>query len=203
MTAEASTTHRPRVVGDREAELLQAGLAVLRDVGYDRLTYDAVAAEAKASKATLYRHWPHKRDLVIDVVGLFIGCPAEQDPDTGSLRGDLLAQACAAGGLHDDALLETWGALLPVIHRDVELACRIRERFVEPKLDAARTVLRHAQRRGEIGPDADLETLLSILPALSLHEAMLSGRPPGRERLTQFVDTVVLPACAATVTALS
>ncbi len=51
---EAAVT-RPRVEGDREAEILSATLEVLVDVGYDRLTMDAVAARAKASKATLYR----------------------------------------------------------------------------------------------------------------------------------------------------
>lgn len=190
---------RPRVAGDREAEILTAAIEVLRDTGYDRLTFDAVAAAARASKATLYRRWPHKRDLVIDAVGLFLGCPAEQDPDTGSLRGDLLAQACAVGGLDDAVVVETWAALLPVIQRDDELADGLRERFIGPKMRAARVVFDHAQQRGEVGPGADLETLMTILPALSFHESMLSGKRPGRERIAQLVDTVVLPACAATL----
>ena len=108
-TAHAS---RPRVAGDREQELLAAAIDVLREVGYDRLTFDAVAAAARASKATLYRKWPHKQELVIDALALFMGCPAEEDPDTGSLRGDLIAQACAVGGLDDEAVMQTWSALL-------------------------------------------------------------------------------------------
>lgn len=194
-----SAVTRPRVVGERETQILRAAIEVLRDVGYDRLTFDAVASSARASKATLYRRWPNKRDLVLDAVGLFIGCPADRDPDTGSLRGDLIGQACADGGLDDAVVIETWAALLPVIHRDAELAAELHTRFIAPKTDAARAVLRNAQQRGELGPDADLETLLSILPALSIHEAMLSGRRPGPERITQLVDTVVLPACAATL----
>ncbi|OFE15732.1 TetR family transcriptional regulator [Humibacillus sp. DSM 29435] len=190
---------RPRVVGERETEILRAAVDVLRDVGYDRLTFDAVAAAARASKATLYRRWPNKRELVVDAVGLLVGCPAERDPNTGSLRGDLIGQACADGGLDDAVVSETWAALLPVIHRDPELATELHARFIAPKTDAARVVLRNAQQRGELGPDADLETLLSILPALSIHEAMLSGKRPGPERITQLVDTVVLPACAATL----
>lgn len=199
MTAQPSATARPRVVGEREVEIFTAALEVLRDVGYDRLTFDAVAAAAKASKATLYRKWPHKRDLVVDAIGLFLDCPAERDPDTGSLRSDLLAQACAAGGLDDDELVGTWGALLPVIHRDPELADGLRERFVEPKQRAALQVFRNAQVRGEIGPGADLETLMMILPGLAFHEALLSGRRPGPERIEQLIDTVVMPACRATV----
>ena len=86
MTAEPTSTTRPRVVGDREVQILQAAIDVLRDVGYDRMNFDAVAAAAKASKATLYRRWPHKRDLIVDALGLFMGCPAEQDPETVTAR---------------------------------------------------------------------------------------------------------------------
>lgn len=199
MTAEHSSTSRPRVVGDREVEILDSALDVLREVGYDRLTFDAVAAAARASKATLYRRWPHKRDLVIDAVGRFIDCPAEQDPDTGSLRGDLLAQACADGGLDDEVVIGTWGALLPVIHREPELARGIHERFLAPKIEATRAIFENARARGEMGDDADLDTLLMILPAMCFHEALMTGRRPGRERVTQLLDSVVLPACAATV----
>ncbi|TQM58566.1 TetR family transcriptional regulator [Humibacillus xanthopallidus] len=199
-TTDATHASRPRVAGDREQELLEAAIDVLREVGYDRLTFDAVAAAARASKATLYRKWPHKRDLVIDALALFIGCPAEEDPDTGTLRGDLIAQACAVGGLDDEVVMQTWSALLPVIHREPEMARGIHERFVAPKLGAARAVFENAQRRGEVGPDADLDTLAMILPALSIHETLLSGRRPGQDRIAVFVDTVVLPACAATTT---
>jgi AcrR family transcriptional regulator len=201
VTVATAPTSRPRVSGEREQELLEAAIDVLRDVGYDRLTFDAVAAAARASKATLYRRWPHKSDLVIDALALFIGCPADQDPDTGSLRGDLIAQACAVGGLDDEAVMQTWSALLPVIHREPEMARGIHERFIAPKLMAARAVFENARRRGEVGPDADLDTLVMILPAMSVHETLLSGKRPGPDRIADFVDTVVLPACAATITA--
>lgn len=200
MTAETTALTRPRVAGGREVELLRAAIDVLCEVGYDRLTFDAVAASAKASKATLYRRWPHKSDLVIDALGLFMDCPAERDPGTGSLRGDLMAQACADGGLDDDVVMQTWGALMPVLPREPQLAAALRARFVRPKIEAAREVLRHAQERGEIGPDADLDTLVMILPAMLIHEALVSGSRPGVARIEHLVDTVVLPACAATLT---
>ncbi|MGL5910526.1 MAG: helix-turn-helix domain-containing protein, partial [Phycicoccus sp.] len=56
---------RPRVEGDREREILTAALGVLAEVGYDRMTMDAVALAARASKATLYRRWQSKATLVI------------------------------------------------------------------------------------------------------------------------------------------
>ncbi len=104
-------------------------------------------------------------------------------------------------GLDDEVVIGTWGALLPRHPPRAELARGIHERFLAPKLEATRTIFEHARQRGEIGDDADLDTLLMILPSLSIHEALLSGRRPGPDRIAEFVDSVVLPACAATLAA--
>ena len=81
---------RPRVEGDREQEILGATLEILVEAGYDRLTMDAVATRARASKATLYRRWNGKATLVIDAL-MSQKAPLVAPVDTGSLRGDLLA----------------------------------------------------------------------------------------------------------------
>ena len=62
------TGTRPRVEGERELEILEATLEVLDEVGYDLLTMDAVATRAKASKATLYRRWKGKPELVVAAI---------------------------------------------------------------------------------------------------------------------------------------
>ena len=77
---------RPRVEGDREGEILDATLELLLDAGYDRLTMDAVAARARASKATLYRRWSTKASLVVDALIRSKHSPELGDPDTGSPR---------------------------------------------------------------------------------------------------------------------
>lgn len=197
-TQEPART-RPRVEGEREREILEAALASLVELGYDRLTFDAVAATAKASKATLYRRWPGKVDLVVDALQLMLGVEADRYPDTGSLRGDLIAQACAKGGLSDDRLIGVFASLLNALHRDPELHDAITNRLIGPKMAISRRVFEAARRRGEIGPDADLQLLASLLPAISIHEAMLTGSHPSQERLVTLVDSVVLPACAATL----
>ena len=89
---------RPRVEGDREQEIFDATLQVLEEVGYDRLTMDAVATAARASKATLYRRWNGKVALVIDALLSQKG--PHESVDTGTLRGDLLATFCGVGGPH-------------------------------------------------------------------------------------------------------
>jgi AcrR family transcriptional regulator len=198
-THEEPTRTRPRVEGEREREILEATLEALVEHGYDRLSFDAVAGAAKASKATLYRRWPSKVDLVVDAVQLMIGVDADRDPDTGTLRGDLIAQACAKGGLSDNRPVAVFASLLNAMHRDPELHATIVSRLIQPKMAAANTTFRAAQRRGEIGKDADLELLARLLPALSIHEAMLTGTGPSQDRLITLVDSVVLPACAATL----
>ena len=190
---------RPRVEGDREREILACTLGCLVELGYDRLTFDSVAASAKASKATLYRRWPSKIDLVVEALQLMMGVEADRYPDTGSLRGDLIAQACAKGGLSDDKPLRIFASLLNASQRDAELHEALVTRLIGPKMAAARTVFDAAQQRGEIGPDADLDLLATLLPALSMHEAMLTGAHPSPDRLITLVDNVVLPVCAATV----
>ena len=206
MTPLASTTaaqeparSRPRVEGERELEILEAALETLVEMGYDKLTFDAVASAAKASKATLYRRWPGKVDLVVDALQLMIGVEADRYPDTGSLRGDLIAQACAKGGLGEERPIQVFAALLGSLHRDAELHEAIMTRLIGPKMAVTLETFRAAQRRGEIGKDADLEMLARLLPAISIHEAMLTGAHPTQERLIALVDNVVLPACAASL----
>src|SRR3954447_1593913 len=95
--AAAAAVARPRIEGVREQEILDAALEVLADVGYDRLTIDAVAHRAKASKATLYRRWNSKATLVVEALARVKGPPVT--PDTGDLRTDLLETFCGMGGL--------------------------------------------------------------------------------------------------------
>ena len=106
MTPAETATCRPRVAGERETEILDATLQILAEVGYDLLTMDAVAARAKASKATLYRRWKSKPELVVTAVMCHHSDTAAV-PDTGSLRGDLLAAYCGTGGLSDPVATPT------------------------------------------------------------------------------------------------
>ncbi|WP_406830312.1 TetR-like C-terminal domain-containing protein [Pedococcus sp. KACC 23699] len=197
-TEEPART-RPRVEGEREREILEATLEALVEHGYDKLSFDAVAATAKASKATLYRRWPAKVDLVVDAMQLMLGVEADRAPDTGDLRGDLIAQACAKGGLADDRPIRVFASLMNSMQREPELHDAIITRLIAPKMAAAVRPFRAAQQRGEIGDSADLDTLARLLPAISIHEAMLTGSHPSQDRLVTLVDSVVLPACAATL----
>lgn len=198
MTSHAdSSPGRPRVEGDRESEILRAALEVLADVGYDRLTMDAVALKARASKATLYRRWNGKVSLVIDALkqGHAPASPASTDiTDTGTLRGDLIASFCGPGGLTDKPEVAGFGAILTAISRDADFAAAFRTQVLAPKLERARSVFERAKARGEIAAEVDIELLAPALAGIVLHRFFLLGEAPTADLVTQVIDHIILPA---------
>jgi len=187
---------RPRVEGDREVEILEATLEVLADVGYDRLTMDAVATRAKASKATLYRRWSTKATLVIDA--LLVQKATPEAPDTGSLRGDLLQAFCGFGGLLDDGAVTTLSSVLTAITRDPEFAHEFRSRVIGPKIAVTRTIFERAVARGEARPDLDVALFGPALAGILLHRAYLLGEAPTSESIARVIDQIIIPAATAT-----
>ena len=186
--------HRPRVEGGREEEILDATVAVVAELGYDRLTMDAVATAAKASKATLYRRWSTKADLVVDAISRAKGCPMPEDVDTGSLRGDLISMACGDGGFKDELPMSVMAGLFSALHRDAELQKAVRERFLAPRFGLVNQVYTRAIERGEIAADLDLELITSTLPAVIIYHAFVLGIEPNDELILRVIDHVILPA---------
>ena len=184
---------RPRVEGDREQEILGAALAVLVDTGYDRLTMDAVASRAKASKATLYRRWNGKASLVIDAL-LSDKAPPVSPVDTGNLRDDLLTMFCGKGGLTDDHQTAILGSVITAVGRDPEFATLFRERFIGPKAALSTEVFERAKARGELRDDIDIELFATALPGVVLHRMFLLGQDVTPEQIAHVVDQLILPA---------
>lgn len=195
MTPADTAAARPRVEGDRELEILEAALAVLADVGYDRLTMDAVATAAKASKATLYRRWTTKAALVIDA--LLSQKTMPEVPDTGSLRGDLLEAFCGFGGMLDGEAVATLSSVLTAITRDAEFAREFRTRVIAPKLAVSRTIYERAVARGEVRADLDVSLFAPALAGILLHRAYLLGEVPTAGLIESVVDQIILPAALA------
>jgi AcrR family transcriptional regulator len=195
MTVQTDPRIRPRVEGDREEQLLATTLRLLAEVGYDRLTMDAVATAAKASKATLYRRWSSKADLVVDAVSRAKACPAPAVVDTGTLRGDLLAMSCGSGGLTDQVPMSVLASLVTALPREPELADAFQRLFLGPRIALTVEMFERARDRGEIGADVDLHLLATVLPAVVIHQRFLMQQEPDETFIARVVDDVVLPAC--------
>src|ERR1700709_1972136 len=123
-TVEHSTKLGRKRDHTRDPEILDAAIEVLAECGYERMTIDMVAARAKAGKATLYRRWPSKAELVIDAVACMKrpDFPPEHMPDTGTLRGDLLAMIRPHSLEESERKLQVMGGLVSMLSRDPQLA---------------------------------------------------------------------------------
>ncbi|WP_369370966.1 TetR/AcrR family transcriptional regulator [Promicromonospora sp. Populi] len=180
----------------RDPEILEAALEVLSETGYDGMTIDMVAARAKAGKATLYRRWSSKSDLVLDAVACMKSADLDLDalPDTGTLRGDLIAMIRTPSIRAAERKLKVIAGIVSMIARSPELAVAAREALVEPRASANRILFQRAIDRGEIPPDVDIENLCMIGPAMVAYRLLMLGKPVDREFLVANIDGIVLPA---------
>lgn len=180
----------------RDPEILEATLDVLAETGYDGMTIDMVAARAKAGKATVYRRWSSKPELVLDAVACMKGSEIDLAalPDTGSLRGDLIALIKPPNIRDAERKLRVMAGIVSMIARDPELAAAAQEALVEPRAAANRILFRRAVERGEIPDTVDIERLCTIGPALVAYRTLMLGKPVDREFLIGNIDDVILPA---------
>ncbi|SCG68470.1 TetR/AcrR family transcriptional regulator [Micromonospora inositola] len=177
---------------DRNPELMATVLDLLREVGYDRMTIDAVAVRAHVSKATIYRHWPGKAELVAAALRhrqVAVHTPA----DTGSLRGDLLEllRATAAICTADGALMQ---ALTFAMRTSPELAQLVRQHVLPAGQVGTVAVVVRAAARGEIPAEAGERHLFhDLAPAMVMSRILTHGLPADDAFLTQLVDQVLIP----------
>ncbi len=177
----------------RTEAILDAAVELIAEVGYDRMTMGAIATRAKASKATVYRRWPGKAELVAEAFTCHecaeVSCP----PDTGSLRGDLLATTDAlADSLTGDAGLRLAG-LITAMRTDRALADLIRAQLDNDGRQITDTLIRRAEGRGEEIAAVDSHFIVSLVPAAILTTCLLLGRPTDGAFRRQLVDQVLLP----------
>ena len=163
---------RPRSEASHHA-IIEATLELLVEAGYGSLTMEAVRTRAGVGKATIYRRWASKEELVRDAI-VFLHDEFDT-PDTGSLRGDYeaLAQVVRASASRGGATLMP--RLLGEAVNDPELFAIFRANLVEPRRAAFRTVLGRAVARGEIRGDIDLELLLDLFAGPAVYRLLLTG----------------------------
>ena len=193
-----TTTMEPRRLGrprdlTRDAEILQAARDELAERGYERMTMAAVAARAGAGKATVYRRWASKAELVIDAVACTADAALtlEMVPDTGSLSGDL--KALRALKHHDDGVWLAMAGLVSEIPHAPELATAVHERLVRPRVGLIRGLLERAARRGELAPGINLDLLASVPPAMIAYRLLVSGEPLDTAFLVRLSDEIFVP----------
>jgi AcrR family transcriptional regulator len=184
---------RPRRRGQAlEMAILQAAIAEIEVSGYPALSVERVAERAKASKASLYRRWPSKVELVMAAVYYLLPEPAS-GVDTGSLREDLFVLFRSAADLLAGPGGTAIRGLVSDVLRDPELAARFRNYTRGRSVAAMREVTRRAADRGELGPGMITTRQLEAGLWVMRFHFLIHGSPVPDRVIVQIVDEVVLP----------
>lgn len=187
----------PRRRGDElNRAIFAAALDELTEVGYQRLTMEGIAERARTSKASLYRRWAGRAELVMDAI--LHAFPTLDDlPETGELRGDLLTALRAMSAALNSPLGAATRAIITELVSDAEIVRRQKERFLERRNQLMLELMRRAVARGEARPEALTPLIATVGPALLRDHFMAKGGPIPDEVVVEIVDQVVVPLVRA------
>ncbi len=182
-----------------DAAILEATLAGVAELGYDRLTMDDIASRAGVGKAAIYRRWASKAMVVADAIAHWrrrLG-PVEP-PDTGSLRGDIAALVAAVPELDtaDTSTVQVIVGVATAAMRDPVLAAALDDLVLSTPRHVIGAVLGHAVARGDIPADRDLSLIPDAAMGLNVLR-VLTGRPIDRVFARRVLEGVILPLAGA------
>jgi AcrR family transcriptional regulator len=185
---EAKTQGRPRDLAC-SSRITTAALELLADVGYDRLSMEAVAERAQTSKATLYRRWSSKAELVAAAMS-DVGESGDSRTTPRHGRDRLVDQLSTFFGVGDPIRQRVLVGLSSALGRNPELAAAVQATFDSRKC-------RDAAARLGAGHAAS-ELIADLAPALLFYRLLFRGEPITRERIETVVDSIVVPlaSCA-------
>jgi len=175
-----------------ESALLDAAWEELQEAGYAGLTMEAVADRAGTSRAVLYRRWRSRPDLVIAAIRSHRPMLSGEIPDTGSLRGDVLALLLRMSSRLAQIGTETVYGLLGDYLGDAGQFARSQQDVLHMSAEVMETILKRAADRGEARSGVDRR--IATLPTdLFRNELFRSRTPPSEGTLVEIVDNVFLP----------
>jgi AcrR family transcriptional regulator len=183
---------RPRSPAADQA-ILAATIDELTEVGFDELSLEKVAVRAGVGKATLYRRWSSKSELVVDAIGWVK--PALVHPDTGRVRDDLIELLYTPTSWATD---ESSGRLLiglcMELQRNPAIADLYQDRLVEPRREVGRQVLQRGIDRGEVRADVDLDVLVDLLTGTLFYRRVTGAGSLDRDAVQEVIDQVLAGA---------
>jgi len=193
MAEEAQPTARRRRGVELEAALLRAAWDELTEVGYADFTLEGVAVRAGTSRPVLARRWPSRTHLVQAAIRQHVALRPVEVPDTGTLRGDVLALL--------RHVMERVGEITGILsyvnaehfRETGEPVSAVRERVLAGPPTAMERILDRAVERGEASP-AVIGTRIASLPVdLIRHDLILTQEPVPDATLIEIVDAIFLP----------
>jgi AcrR family transcriptional regulator len=202
VTAVRSIAESPVALRKRGATLeraiLDAVWAELSEVGYTAFTVEGVAARARTGKASIYRRWPTKQELVMDAMLERVPTPEQcgiglEIDDSVTTAEALHSVARAIASVITSPAGDAMRAIKCEALSDPELARLIDDRFQAPRRAAMIGLLRRGAARGEVRPDAVTPLVADVLPAILSHRVILQREPLTEQDLTDIMQQVFIP----------
>jgi AcrR family transcriptional regulator len=183
-----------------DARIIEAAIDVLAEAGFGAMTMDMVAARAKAGKATVYRRWTSKAELVRDALIFMSRNSVDLDrlPDTGSLRGDLLAVLTPYSKDFGEKKLRVLAGLGSFFSEHRTLAEEATTGIFEPWMAVNRALMSRAIDRGEISPKADIDMACQVIASMTQHRTLTQSKPFDKKFYGTLLDSILIPALSAT-----
>ena len=197
VTEQAQRTRQRRRGEELEAALLEAAWDELVEAGFARLTMESVAARAQTGVAVLYRRWPRKDDLVLAAIQHYGVTRPVDIPDTGSLRGDMIALLSSASSTRASFATIVGAAFSGLLASTGLTPAQVREKVMADRPLWSDQVFARARERGEIDLDHIPRAVLTMPFDLMRHDMLMTYQPIPDERILEIVDDLFLPLVAA------
>ena len=188
------TPGRPRDAA-LDATILRAAMELLGESGIQSVTMDAVARRAGAGKASLYRRWKSKDELLADALTLH--SPVDVEVDTGTLRDDLVKVYAHYYGLGDHVMQAAVQEMLGNVRQHMAWTEKVAPERLTARRAKVRALVDRAIARGEIAAPSDMDLLLDLVPAMILYRYNTRGQKVTRASIARAVDGLVMPLTRA------
>ncbi|XVQ06529.1 TetR/AcrR family transcriptional regulator [Spirillospora sp. CA-255316] len=170
--------------------IVRAALDLCREIGYNKLSIEGIAARAGVGKNTIYRWWPSKSAVLLD--GLLSAVTDVAFPHTGDVAADLKTQMVAvAGTIASPDTGPHYAALIGEAQQDPELARALWDRLVSHLVAAATQRIQLAQRQGQIRPDLAPDLVIELLYGPIYYRWLIRQRLPDADHIDTIVDTAL------------
>ncbi len=179
----------------RDEKILEAAIDMLAESSFDGMTMDSVAARAKASKATMYRRWSSKVELVRDALGWMnrSHLDLENLPDTGNLREDLLLLIKPQSMAEEERKFRVLAGLGSFLQHS-EMSEAGAAGIFDDWADANLRLMKRAAARGKISEHADLELACRVITSTSAFRGLVERKPFEKAFYAALLDGLLLPA---------
>ncbi len=169
---------------------MRTTLELGQEIGYAKLSIEAVAARAGAGKHTIYRRWSSKGALLLDSL-LSLNEPGLNYPNTGDVVADLRTQIYAAVDLlAGPPFGPLFQALIGEAQHDSQVAAALNERFIVPQADKTVARLKAAREQGQLSSGFDLDLAMAILSGPLYFQLLITQEPLTHEYVDRILNVL-------------